>query len=188
MNERIEVTTYFLEMLSQPTLEPMLCPAETQVCQSTLTAGAYLKLYESVGVRWLWYERSELPINELQSLIGAPQVSIHSLRYQGQLAGYCELRKDSDGTTQILYFGLIPGFIGMGLGRYFLDWTVRHAFESGPKRVRVHTCSLDHPRALNTYISAGFREYRRESGWVTIPSKALKRRDEDLANALESPA
>ncbi|MBL4636320.1 MAG: GNAT family N-acetyltransferase [Kofleriaceae bacterium] len=181
MSERMEVTTYFLEM-SEATDQPQApCPEETSVSRTSPSARAYLALYEGVGIRWLWYERSELPINELQALIGDSRVAIHTLYHCGEVAGYSEIRRDPNGTTQILYFGLLPRFIGKGLGRYFLDWTVAHAFEGRTKRVRVHTCSLDHSRALSTYLDAGFREYKRESGWVTIPTLALKRQNEELA-------
>ena len=30
-----------------------------------------------------------------------------------------------------------------------------------PRRVLVHTCSLDHPQALQFYIRSGFRPYAR---------------------------
>src|SRR5947199_75070 len=30
-----------------------------------------------------------------------------------------------------------------------------------PYRVHVHTCSVDHPAALNAYVRAGFTPYRR---------------------------
>jgi len=180
MSSRVEVTTYFLEMHAAPSAPAPVCPDNILVSKSTPSARAYLALYEAVGIQWLWYERSQLPIHELQSLVGDSRVSIHLLRHKGDVAGFSEIRSDPGGTTQILYFGLLPAFIGKGLGAYFLDWTIRYAFEKGPKRVRVHTCSLDHPRALATYINAGFSQYNCESGWVTIPSDALRRRDEVL--------
>ncbi len=99
---------------------------------------------------------------------------IYVLKCEGDIAGYAEMQTTGD-ETQLLYFGLLPSFIGRGLGGFFLDWTVRKAFSSGISRLWVHTCSLDHPRALDAYKRVGFQPFRRESGWVTIPDDALER-------------
>ena len=39
--------------------------------------------------------------------------------------------------------------------------TLRRAWAHSPRRLRVHTCSLDHPGAVAFYIRSGFRPYRR---------------------------
>jgi GNAT superfamily N-acetyltransferase len=178
MQQRIEVTTYFLEIGSEPSSVYPDCPHNAEVArEESLSPEDYLALYHGVGEPWLWYERSELSGQALTELIQAPGVSIYVLRQDGVVAGFCELETSPSQQTQLLYFGLLPGFIGTGLGSYFLDWTVRRAFESDIDRLWVHTCSLDHPRALSAYEKAGFSEYRRESGWVTIPESALDKRN-----------
>ncbi len=176
MSSRMHVTTYFLERLKAPTQLPQL-PNNTEVRRVTnIDLETYRELYQSVGAPWLWYERSELDDDTLGSLINDPKVSIHTLRHDGQVAGYAELRSTSTHETQILYFGLRPACIGKGLGLRFLDWTIHHAFGAGTRRLWVHTCSLDHDRALTTYKRAGFDVYQQESGWVTIPEAALARK------------
>ena len=65
--------------------------------------------------------------------------------------------QSSPDETFIAYFGLVPEFIGRGLGRFFLDWAVDRAWDLGHARVRVQTCDLDHPAALPNYERAGFR-------------------------------
>ena len=57
---------------------------------------------------------------------------------------------------ELASFGLVPAFIGQGLGSYFLAWAVNRAWQREPRRVWVHTCSLDHPAALPAYVRAGF--------------------------------
>jgi hypothetical protein len=59
-------------------------------------------------------------------------------------------------------FGLIPEFIGQGLGRYFLQWTIDKAWRSQPRRFWLHTCTQDHPAALPNYLKAGFVAYKEE--------------------------
>jgi len=47
-----------------------------------------------------------------------------------------------------------------GLGGGLLSAAVEKAWEMETKRVWVHTCSLDHPYALNNYQARGFQIYR----------------------------
>ena len=177
MNERTAVTTVFLEILEAPTWPGRPFPRPTEiVLEERMDAEHYRELYDDVGAPWLWYERNQLPTSELQALIDDPSVLIYTLRVDGACAGYVEYKKVSATETQILYFGLRPDFIGRGLGAAFLDWSVRRSFDDGIDRLWLHTCTLDHPRALETYLAAGFREYKRESGWVSIPSSAFARR------------
>ena len=61
-----------------------------------------------------------------------------------------------------MYFGLLPDFIGGGLGGALLTKAVERAFDLGATRAWVHTCSLDHPQALANYLARGMRVYRTE--------------------------
>lgn len=176
MSERMHVTTHFLQMHAAPSGDALPSPADTCVVQARgLAPSFYRDLYNGVGAPWLWYERSELSDKEIGQLITEPEVTLYTLQHAGETAGYTELRRQPKNEVQILYFGLLPPQIGKGLGQYFLDWTVREAFSMKIRRLWVHTCSLDHPRALSAYQQAGFETYRRESGWVSIPDGALKR-------------
>jgi len=56
---------------------------------------------------------------------------------------------------EIAFFGLLPQFSGMGLGGFLLSEAIRLAWELKPKRVWVHTCTLDHKYALNNYLARG---------------------------------
>jgi GNAT superfamily N-acetyltransferase len=90
---------------------------------------------------------------------------------QGTPAGYVELdAQPSPGSTQveIAYFGLLPRFIGRGLGGQLLTagitnaWSLRDRWPELPPvdRVWVHTCTLDGEYALANYIARGLRPYR----------------------------
>jgi len=54
-------------------------------------------------------------------------------------------------------------FIGQGLGKWFLQWTIDKAWSDGPKRFWLHTCTLDHPAALPNYSKAGFVLFKQEA-------------------------
>jgi len=69
----------------------------------------------------------------------------------------------------VAYFGLLPHFIGHGLGAYLLSWAVDDAWRHAPERLWLHTCSLDHPRALRLYQRAGFVPYKQETKVIDDP-------------------
>jgi GNAT superfamily N-acetyltransferase len=72
-------------------------------------------------------------------------------------AGYAELDARASPTVDLAYFGVMPDWIGRGVGPWLLDLAVRRAWSAlAPSVLRVHTCSLDHPAALRTYERAGF--------------------------------
>jgi len=87
----------------------------------------------------------------------------------GVPAGYTEIDRSDFENVEIKYFGLTPDFIGHGLGWYFLNWAIDKAWDGGSKRVWVHTCDLDHPRALPNYQKAGFVAFDRRPGSVAHP-------------------
>lgn len=119
----------------------------------------YRALYDGVGRDWLWVDRKMLSDDELHAIIQDPGVSIYVLHVDGELAGYAELDCRQEGEVELAYFGLFPDYIGQGLGRYFLAWVLKRAWEGKPKRVWLHTCELDHPGAPALYESSGFVQY-----------------------------
>jgi len=58
---------------------------------------------------------------------------------------------------ELAYFGLTPETVGQGAGRWLMARAIELAFAHRPRRFWVHTCSLDHPGALNFYRRAGFQ-------------------------------
>ncbi len=74
-----------------------------------------------------------------------------------------ELEAQAGGSVEIVYFGLLPEFIGQGLGGALLSAAVGRAWEvRDTKRVWVHTCSQDHENALSNYLARGFELFRTE--------------------------
>jgi GNAT superfamily N-acetyltransferase len=73
------------------------------------------------------------------------------------------LRGHRDDSIEIAYFGLMPEFVGQGLGKYLLARAVEAAWAEKPSRVWLHTCTLDHPSALPNYLKRGFRRVRDET-------------------------
>ena len=166
---RMPVGVTYLQMLTPPAAAAAAPPGASIVRAVDPTVSFYRYLYEAVGRRWFWFERRRLNDNELTGVIHDEQVAVNVLYVDGVPAGYAELDRRQPGETEIAYFGLIGDFIGRGLGRYFINWTVREAWRGEVKRVWLHTCSMDHPRAVSVYQSAGLEVYRQETVTIADP-------------------
>ena len=72
-------------------------------------------------------------------------------------------RVAEDDSVEIAYFGIVESEFGRGFGKHLLSSAVRDAWALGPRRVWLHTCTLDHPNALSNYLARGFTPYRKET-------------------------
>jgi GNAT superfamily N-acetyltransferase len=79
----------------------------------------------------------------------------------GVPAGYLQAEVARAPETELRYFGLIPNFIGRGLGPFLLQAAIDRAWSRPIDRFWVHTCTFDHPKALGLYQRAGFVVYDR---------------------------
>lgn len=156
---KIDVTVVYLEM-AEPPHGPNPPPAGRRLALLRAEApplSFYRWLYDAVGAPWLWVDRKRLGDAELARIIGDERVEIYVLYAGGVPAGFAELDFRRWPEAQLAYFGLLPEFLGRGLGRYFLRWAVDETMRRGPSVFRVNTCNLDHPAALRLYQRMGFR-------------------------------
>ncbi|MFQ6023578.1 MAG: GNAT family N-acetyltransferase [Acidiferrobacterales bacterium] len=168
---KLKVVTTYLEM-RQPPARPLASPptAGVTVIQATHpTVSFYRYLYDTVGEQWLWYERRKMSDEALRAVIHDPKVELYVLYVRGVPAGYAELDRRTEDDVEVAYFGLMPEFIGRGLGPYLLERAVVQAWCQQPKRVWVHTCNLDHPKALEVYQRMGFVAYKQETIFIDDP-------------------
>jgi GNAT superfamily N-acetyltransferase len=168
---RIETVVTYLEMTEPPlgaTLPPPRAGVEVRRAIRP-TMGFYRYLYDAIGKDWLWYERKLLDDARLAAIVHDPKVEVNVLWADGVPAGLAELDFGDPPDVELAYFGLLPEFIGQHLGRFLLDWAVHHVWRARPRRFWVHTCDLDHPRALGVYQGAGFRIYDRRTAVATPP-------------------
>jgi GNAT superfamily N-acetyltransferase len=160
----VDVTIYYLQMLSHCRRE--ICPpreglAVLHARRPTVTY--YRFLYHTVGKDYHWYSRGRLPDAELAGTIQQALNEVHVLHVDGTPAGFAELDRRDNEAIELVQFGLMPEFIGQGLGKWFLQWTIDKAWSYQPRRFWLHTCTLDHPAALPNYQKAGFELYRQEA-------------------------
>ncbi|MBU0723424.1 MAG: GNAT family N-acetyltransferase [Alphaproteobacteria bacterium] len=160
----IETTVTYLEMTERPTRPSVPAPAMRLSLQRAEmpTVSFYRYLYNTIGAPWAWVSKRLESDADIKAVIQDDDVDIYVLSVAGVPAGMVQLDRREFQVVDIAYFGLMPDFIGHGLGKYLLNWGIDQAWESNPARVTVNTCDLDHPRALPLYQKCGFRPIRRE--------------------------
>ena len=126
-------------------------------------------LYAAVGGEWHWHERLSWSYEQWTTYLERPQHETWVAYVRGTPAGYVELERHPSGSVEICYFGLLPQFIGHGLGGQLLTHAIRRGWEMGATRVWVHTCTLDHPSALRNYQARGLEIYREDEKMVMLP-------------------
>ena len=159
----VDVTVYYLEMYS-PSDRSVPAPRDglTVIEVPTPDVSYYRNLYNAVGKDYHWLSRRKLSDAELAAIICAPLNELHVLHVNGVPAGFSELVRREGGQIELVQFGLLPEFIGQGLGKWFLQWTIDKAWSYQPRRLWLHTCTLDHPAAVPTYKRGGFSQYKEE--------------------------
>ena len=160
----IEITRTYLEMRAPSELrmarsdDPLIKIDLQRECSVEL----FRYLYIEVGKNYHWLDRLPWTDEQIAAYLEQPGVSLWLMTYDGQTAGYFELKKCEDGSTEIAYFGLMPQFIGRGLGKHLLTCATEQAWADGATRVWLHTCTLDDPAAMPNYLKRGFRPFKSE--------------------------
>jgi GNAT superfamily N-acetyltransferase len=161
-SRKLRTTITYLEMAQPPSQPAPPDPPGIRIERATgITVAFYRYLYNEVGKPWLWYERRLLDDVGLAALLHDPAVEVHVAYANGVPAGFYELDRRHPTDIDLAYFGLLPDFIGRGLGHWFLRRALDDAWAYKPRQVTVNTNSFDHPRALANYQLAGFAIARR---------------------------
>lgn len=129
-------------------------------------------LYRDMGQAWHWNDRDAWDQIRMQEYLLRADTHIYaavdeSADIPSRDAGLLELVQHDDGSVEIVYLGLMPAWIGRGLGGWLVEQVVRSAFALGASRVWLHTCTLDAPAALPNYLARGFTVERSETYHVT---------------------
>jgi GNAT superfamily N-acetyltransferase len=155
------VTVTFLEMHEAKELPVPLSNTHFELLPKPIPVTEYRKYYYGVGEKHFWLDRMVMPDEELFEKINLANVDIFLFYVNKEVAGYIEFVKEEK-YAEILYFGLMPAFIGQGYGKYFLQWVIAKAWRYQPEWIQLNTCTLDHPNALDSYMKAGFHQVRKE--------------------------
>jgi ribosomal protein S18 acetylase RimI-like enzyme len=164
------VTRTYLELGSPGDLRPAPTPDPAPTVQPVgeCPPSFYRYLYTEVGRAFHWTDRLRWSDDTIRDHLAMPGLSLWLLSWRAAPAGYFELREHDDGSTEVAYFGLLPEYFGRGWGKFLLTEAVRQAWRTGPTRVWLHTCTLDHPAALPNYLRRGFRAVREETYYAEV--------------------
>ena len=166
--QKAPIVTTYLEMRSQEQLRPKAgLDRRFQIREEKERDWRFNRdLYFAVGAQWQWIDKRPWTDEQWKEYAAAPSLRTFAAYHGDMLAGYYELRRDTEGAVEIAYFGLLPEFIGRGLGGTLLTSAIEEAWSRcggiAPTRVWMHTCNLDHPQALANYEARGMVVYKLE--------------------------
>ena len=134
----------------------------------------YRHCYRSVGEAFHWRDRWDWSDDEITRHLADQNIQLYVATRDGTLTGWYELRRvPEDESVEIAYFGIVAAEFGRGFGKHLLSCAVRDAWAlvPTPKRVWLHTCTLDHANALPNYVARGFTPYKTEQYEVESPAR-----------------
>ncbi len=168
--KRAPVTITYLEQTARPILPTPATPRGKVAILRVEDPPVhfYRYLYRLVGDPWKWVSRRRLDDAALAEIIHDRSVYVYVLYVNGAPGGFAEIDNRDKTDAELKFFGLAPDFTGRGLGPYFLTNIIDLAWAHSPKRLRLETCSLDHPAALPLYQKMGFRVFDRREGEVEL--------------------
>ena len=119
--------------------------------------------YKNIGKKHQWADRLVWTEKKWIEYTSSEKVKTFVLKKNLDFAGYFELiiHKDKN-EVEIAYLGLLEEYHNKKLGSYLLSSAIKNSFLNKPKRVWVHTCSLDHKNALKNYTSRGMKVFKKE--------------------------
>ena len=156
-NGHIAVHRWYLRMVGPTSVEPQAAPSGdlTLIRSAPPSVAFYRFLYHTVGEEYLWFVRRQMSDEELAGIIQDNDVHVMVLYKSGTPAGFFEMDFRASDHSEIKYFGMLPGYLGLGLGSYLLNQAIVYGARR-PVPLILDTCTLDHPSALENYLRRGF--------------------------------
>ena len=164
MNNKIE--RRYLEIISLNELNESEAPSNSLIIDIVEPPDFQLNrfFYKKVGEKHHWVDRLVWTDKLWIDYISNKNVKTYVLKKKNDLAGFFELIFHHDkNEVEIAYLGLLEEYQNQKLGSFLLSAAIKKSFLNKPKRVWVHTCSLDHKNALNNYISRGMKVFKIEN-------------------------
>ena len=123
--------------------------------------------YKNIGKDHHWVDRLVWTDKQWIDYVTDKKIKTYILQNKKDLAGYFELIFHGClNEVEIAYLGLLKEYHNQKIGSFLLSSAIKKAFSEKPKRVWVHTCSLDHKNALNNYLSRGMKIFKKEKVFI----------------------
>jgi len=161
---KIATVVTSLEMHQRPRLRPDP-PAEAgfglkRVAQPDLVW--FRALFRRVGEAYLWSSRLRMADEILAAELLDPGMETYALTRDREDLGLLQLDFREPGLGELSFFGVAGELIGTGAGRWLMNRALERAWSKPIRRFWVHTCTLDHPAALEFYLRSGFTAFARQ--------------------------
>jgi RimJ/RimL family protein N-acetyltransferase len=154
-----EIITY-LEMTSPDDLTP--APVIPTVSLVPATPEQTRSITIRIGTPYNW-ESATFTDDQWAEYISRTQSWM--VTANNEPAGLVDYEITAD-TVEITTFGLVPEFVGKGIGAHALTLGLQRAWTLTPtvRRVWLHTSTQDHPNALSNYRKRGLRPFKTKPG------------------------
>lgn len=166
----VDDIVHHLEMTGPDELRPARVPAVPMRLQEAGPAdlAAIRDLHDRVAGPYGWRSLAWTE-DQWRECLTRPGVRTWLPSVVDRTAGLAVLQSQPGGEVEIDFFGLVPEFVGQGLGGHFLTEVSRLAWRMAPvdadavRRLWLRTSSHDHPNARASYEARGFRLFRTET-------------------------
>ncbi|WP_331766693.1 GNAT family N-acetyltransferase [Embleya sp. NBC_00896] len=161
-------TITYLEMTSPDQLRPARPVPALGLRRIDADSPLVRSTPKRIGNAYGWRSSTRSDQEWREIVLAHPLRQFWLITHDGDTAGAGYLEPQPGGDVEITTFGLVPEFVGKGLGGSALALVIRQAWTGPPvdtdtvRRVWLHTSSRDHPNALINYQSRGLRPYRTE--------------------------
>lgn len=160
----IFATVTYLEMVADPRVPPVDLGEFVLQRLERITVAEYLGIYRAVGRQYLWSYRPGQSDDEIQAILDSPATRLYGLYRAQELVGLAELDAADPLDVELVHFGLIPRYVGQGLGKLFLANILSLVWSGGIHRLWLSTCAMDHRKSVPFYQAAGFSIFKTRLG------------------------
>ena len=119
--------------------------------------------YKQIGIDHFWRDRLLWSDKEWLKYVTNKNLETYILKKGDDFVGFYEQEYHPENNeVELINMGVLKNFRGLKLGSTLLNHAIASASRKNPKRMWVHTCSLDHKHALQNYKSKGFEIFKEE--------------------------
>ena len=132
---KIAAVVTSLEMLAQPRPRPDP-PAPVWKLRRVVDPDLnwFRDLHRRVGQDWLWFSRLMLSDDALAAIIHDCSIELYALEHRRRDEGLLELDFRQAGVCELSFFGVTPGLIGKGAGRWLMNRALELAWSRPIRR------------------------------------------------------
>ena len=160
MIEMIE--RFYLEIKSIKNLKTKFVPLDNFTIKEAGKKNFDLNkfFYKQIGRKHQWVDRLIWQDKNWMDYVSNKNLKTFILQKNDEYVGYFELIFHKN-ECEIAYFGILEEYIGRGYGGFLLSEALKIGFKNA-NRIWVHTCTLDHPNAIENYKSRGMKVFKTE--------------------------